>query len=255
MSSPVPTAHLVEYMDALLDAPAFKDFGPNGLQVPGTEQVTRVVSGVSANVALLERAIDAGADLLLVHHGLIWDFQSRRLSRRAARRLRLALSADLNVVMYHLPLDAHATLGNNAVIADRLGLRELQPFGKVRGRDMGTIGSLPDPLSVEALTERVHRLTGRAPLVMPHGPAAVRRLAVLSGGGAAQLGQALAAGADAFLTGEGAEQTQAEAEEGGIHVLAGGHHATETFGVRALGEHLAGRFGIEHQFIEIPNPV
>jgi dinuclear metal center YbgI/SA1388 family protein len=243
------------HLDELLEPGAFEDLGPNGLQIPGREDISVVVTGVSAHVALLERAIDLGADLLVVHHGLIWDFQSRRLSRRAARRLRLVLGSELNVAMYHLPLDAHPEVGNNALLAEALGAAEHEPFGRVRGRAIGRLARFAEPLQIEELSERVAHVTEREPLVFPVGPEAIERLAILSGAGANQVGQAIDARADAYLTGEPAEHVMAEAQEGRIHFIAAGHHATERLGVRALGEELARRFGIRHHFVDIPNPV
>lgn len=251
----VPVEELLAHLDELLAPAGFDDFGPNGLQLPGRTTVATVVTGVSAHVELLERALELGADLLLVHHGLLWDFQSRRISPRMARRLRLALGADLNVAMYHLPLDAHPDVGNNALIAEALGVVEREPFGRVRGRAMGCMARLASPLSIEQLTARVAELTAREPLVFPSGPQRIERLAILSGGGAMQFGQAIEAGADAYLTGEPAEHVMAEAREAGVHFIAAGHHATETFGVRALGERLADRFGVRHVFVDVPNPV
>lgn len=251
----VALADLLADLDELLEPGSFDDFGPNGLQLPGRSEVSTVVTGVSAHVELLERAIALGADLLLVHHGLLWNFQSRRISRRMARRLRLALEADLNVAMYHLPLDAHPQLGNNALIADGLGGGERAPFGRLRGRAIGCMTRLEAPCSIAELTARTAALTERDPLVFPYGPERIERLAILSGGGANQITQAIEAGADAYLTGEPTEHVMAEAREGGIHFIAAGHHATETFGVRALGERLAERFGVRHVFVDVPNPV
>jgi dinuclear metal center YbgI/SA1388 family protein len=258
MTAATATASLdavLGHLDELLEPETFDDFGPNGLQIPGRDEISLVVTGVSAHVALLERAIELGADLLLVHHGLIWDFQARRLSRRAARRLRLALEADLNVAMYHLPLDAHPRLGNNALLAEALGAAGHEPFGRVRGRHVGRMARFSEPLDIDALTERVRRVTEREPLVFPTGPAKIERVAILSGAGANQISQAIAAGADAYVTGEPAEHVPAEAREGEIHFLVAGHHATERFGVRALGDELALGFGIRHEFVDVPNPI
>lgn len=252
----VATDELIAYLDALMEPSAFKDFGPNGLQVPGRERVSTVVTGVSAHGALIERALDLDADLLLVHHGLLWDFQSRRVSRRMARRLKLVLAADLNVAMYHLPLDAHPTLGNNALIADALGAGpEREAFGPRRGRPLGLVARLAEPASIEWLTARVSAVTDRAPLVFPYGPERVERVAILSGDGPNQVSQAIEAGVDAYITGEAAEHVMAEAREGGVHFVAAGHHATERFGVRALGEHIAERFGVRQVFVDVDNPV
>ncbi|ADB52804.1 Nif3-like dinuclear metal center hexameric protein [Conexibacter woesei] len=248
-------AEIMTWLDDLLEPGAFKDFGPNGLQVPGREQVVTVVTGVSAHVELLERAIAEDADLLLVHHGLIWDFQSRRLHRRQARRLRLALEAELNLVMYHLPLDAHPEVGNNALLAGALGADAHEAWGRSRGRPLGRMATFAEPVPIAELLARVTRVTDREPLAFTDGPAAVRRLAIMSGGSATEFSSAIEAGADAFLTGEPAEHVMADAAEAGVHFIAAGHHATERFGARRVGELLAERFGVRHTFIDVPNPV
>ena len=249
------TSEVVGFLDDLLDAKNFNDFGPNGLQVPGRESVKRIVTAVSAHAELLEAAIAGEADMVVTHHGLIWDFQSRRLSRRAARRLRLVLDADLNMVMYHLPLDAHPKVGNNALLADALQADGHDPFGSVRGLQVGRLARFNDPISRDELVARTAACTQREPLVFPFGPNEIRRVALLSGGGANQISQAIAAGADAYITGEPTEHVRAEAREGEITFLAAGHHATERFGVQAVGELLKQQFPVEAEFIDVDNPV
>jgi dinuclear metal center YbgI/SA1388 family protein len=249
-------ATIVSALDELLDPGAFEDLGPNGLQVPGTEDVRRVVTGVSAQRALFERAVAEEAQLVLVHHGLFWDFMPTGLTPTLAERLRPLFKHDVALAAYHLPLDAHPELGNNAILAERLGCERHEPFGTYRGRPIGRAGTFPDDgIPAGDLVERVAELTGRRPTVFDAGPERVRRIGILSGSGADTLPEAIGLGLDALLTGEPREHVMADAREGGIHFIAAGHYATETFGVRALGDWLARRFGVEHVWVDIPNPV
>jgi dinuclear metal center YbgI/SA1388 family protein len=247
---------IVSALDDLLEPGAFEDLGPNGLQVPGVDQVGRIVTGVSANRALIERAVEARAQLLLVHHGLFWDFMPTGLSPTLAERLRPLFKHDLALAAYHLPLDAHPEVGNNAILAERLGCERHEAFGTYRGRAIGRAGTFPgDGVPAAELVERVRALTGREPTVFQGGPDRVRRIGIISGSGADSLPEAIALGLDAFLTGEPREHVMGEAVEAGIHFIAAGHYGTETFGVRALGDWLAQRFGIEHVWVDVPNPV
>jgi len=251
------SSDITAYLDELLDVAAFEDYGPNGLQVPGAEEVTRVATGVSSHRELFERARDAGAQLILAHPGLLWDFHPRRLSPRMADKLRILLSADIGLAMYHLPLDAHPEHGNNALLAEALGCQERRPFGRYKGREIGVAGRFPgDGVPAVELFARIRETTGgREPLVFDGGPELVRSIGIISGAAASDVAQAIDAGLDAFLTGEPAEHVMAEAREGGVHFIAAGHYATETLGIRRLGELVAERFGIEHGFIDVPNPV
>jgi dinuclear metal center YbgI/SA1388 family protein len=247
---------IIEELDALLEPEAFPDHCPNGLQVAGRPQVERVVTGVSASGELFEHALERGADLVLTHHGLFWDGDDMRVIGAQRRRLGLLLGGDISLAAYHLPLDAHPTLGNNALLARGVGAEPTTPFVGVGARHIGWIARFEGAgISAEELVNRLKRLTGREVLAFPGGPPLVRTVGVLSGGGGRSVHEAIATGLDAFITGEGEEWARALARDGGIHFLAGGHHATETFGVRALGEHLAERFGIAHTYIEIDNPV
>jgi dinuclear metal center YbgI/SA1388 family protein len=235
----------------MLSPAAFDDLGPNGLQVPGATEVQRVVTGVTARRALIERAIELDAQLVLVHHGLFWDFHPTGLTPVLAERLRLLFRHDIALAGYHLPLDAHPAVGNNAILAERLGCERHEPFGDI-GRT-GTFGG--GGIAAEELVARVREVTGREPTVFAGGPELVRRIGIVSGSAADRLPAAIAAGLDALLTGEPREHVMADALEGGIHFIAAGHYATETFGVRALGEWLAERFGVEHHWVDLPNPV
>ena len=246
---------LISALDDLLDPAAFADLCPNGLQVPGALEVIRVVTGVSAQRQLSERAVALGAQLVLVHHGLFWDFQPTGLTPVLAERLRPLFKHDINLAAYHLPLDAHPELGNNALLARALGCEHLEPFGEHRGVPIGRRGAFPGGIPLPELRARVRATTHRDPLIQGSGPERIRTIGIVSGSAADMLPQAVAAGLDAFLTGEPREHVMADARESGIHFIAAGHYATETFGVRALGGLLAERFGVEHVFADIPNPV
>jgi dinuclear metal center YbgI/SA1388 family protein len=244
-------ADILSWADGLLETGRFEDYGPNGLQVPGADEVETVATGVSANLELLERARDAGAGLVLVHHGLFWQGAPLALTRPLAFRLRTLLEAGMGLAAYHLPLDAHPEVGNNALIADGLGCDGREPFAEVgvAARFSG------DGVPAHELFERVQALTGREPLVFDAGPERVRTIGIVSGGAAGALDDAVAAGLDAFLTGEPKEQVMGTAREAGVHFIGAGHYATETFGIRRLGELAAERFGVRHEFIDVPNPV
>jgi dinuclear metal center YbgI/SA1388 family protein len=241
---------LIRSLDDLLDPASFEDMGPNGLQVPGRREVQRVVTGVTAQRELFERAVQLQAELVLVHHGLFWDFAPVGLTPRLAERLRPLFRHDVALAAYHLPLDAHPEVGNNALLAEALGAA-----GHVAFAGIGRGATFAEPVPAAELFERVAAATGREPLVFDAGPPAVRRIAIVSGGAASRLDQAVAEGYDAFLTGEPRENVMADAREAGIHFIAAGHYATETFGVRRLGDWLADRFGVEHIWVDIPNPV
>ncbi len=267
---PAPTADILAELDRLLDPARFEDYGPNGLQVPGAPQVETVATGVSANLELFERAAAEQAQLLLVHHGLFWGTSPGPIDAALKRRLKILFDADIGLAAYHLPLDAHPELGNNALIAKALSAESLEPFAPYRGEPIGFIATLPsgdatgagetpadapEGMPAQDLFTRVRELTARDPLIFDAGPATIRRLAIVSGGGADYLADAIEAGADALLTGEPVERVMSAAREAGVHFIAAGHYATETFGVKALGEHLAQRFGVRHVFIDVPNPI
>jgi dinuclear metal center YbgI/SA1388 family protein len=248
--------HLIAALDELLEPAAFRDLGPNGLQVPGAREVSHVVTGVSAQRALAERAVALDAQLVLVHHGLFWNFQPTGLTPLLAERLRPLFKHDVNLAAYHLPLDAHPEYGNNALLARTLGCADTRPFGDYKGTKIGRAGTFPgEGITPQDLHARVYEATGREPLLLGGGPERIRTIGIVSGAAADSVHEAAAAGLDAFLTGEPREHVTAEARELGIHFVAAGHYATETFGVRALGELLAQRFGVAHTFVDLPNPV
>jgi dinuclear metal center YbgI/SA1388 family protein len=258
---PTPIADILAEADRLLEPERFEDFCVNGLQVPGAQRVSTLATGVSAQAELFERAAAEGAELLLVHHGLFWGAGVAAIDPILAHRLRLLFEANIALAAYHLPLDAHPLVGNNALLARALGAEgELEPFAPHRGRPIGFIATLPQVGDGEGapaadLFARVHTITEREPLVFDYGPPRVRRLAIVSGAGADYIDDAVAAGADGLLTGEVPERAMAQAREAGIHLLAAGHYATETFGVKRLGEQLAERFALRHVFLDVPNPV
>jgi dinuclear metal center YbgI/SA1388 family protein len=226
------------------------------LQVPGPDDVQTVVTGVSASAELFRRAAALKADLVLVHHGIYWSGAPLALTPAAKRRLALLFEHDMALAAYHLPLDGHPEVGNNALIAEGLGCSAREPFALHKGTPIGVAGSFAgEGIDPAELVSRVRELTGREPLAFLSGPERVRSIAIVSGAGSDYLGDAVAAGHDAFLTGEPTERVMTQAEEDAIHYLAAGHYSTETFGVRRLGDLLAERFGIRHEFVDVPNPI
>jgi dinuclear metal center YbgI/SA1388 family protein len=243
-------------LDRLLEPARFDDYCPNGLQVPGATNVTGIATGVSAHVELFELAAAERAELLIVHHGIFWGSSPGPIDGPLKRRLQMLFDADIALAAYHLPLDAHPEIGNNALLAQALGAESIEPFALHHGEPIGCLARLPDGgLTATELFARVRQTTSREPLVFDSGPALIRTLAIVSGAGADFFADAAAAGADAFLTGEPAERVMAQARESGLHFIAAGHYATETLGVERLGEHLAERFSLRHAFLDVPNPV
>jgi dinuclear metal center YbgI/SA1388 family protein len=251
-------AHLtdvISYLDDLLEAPDFPDYGPNGLQVPGAKDVTIVATGVSAHLDLFRRSAEAGAQLVIAHHGLFWDFHPRALSPAMKERLSVLFENDIALAGYHLPLDAHPEVGNNALICAALGLERAEAFGQHRGRSVGFVGRSADGIPFDELRRRCARVFDQEPFTWDSGPDVVRSVGIVSGAAASSFGEAIAMGLDAFLTGEPAEHVMADALESRTHFIAAGHYATETLGVRRLGELLADEFGVEQRFIAAPNPI
>ncbi|MBK8183678.1 MAG: Nif3-like dinuclear metal center hexameric protein [Candidatus Competibacteraceae bacterium] len=247
---------LTAYTDGLLSAEAFNDYCPNGLQVEGRAEVHTVIGGVTACQRLLDAAVERQADAVLVHHGYFWKGEDPRLIGMKQRRLATLLRHNISLIAYHLPLDAHPELGNNAQLARVL---DLMVSGTVGGnhRTPGLVmlGELPDPLAGDAFAAQLAHRLGREPLYIPGGHAPIRRLAWCTGGAQSFIETALNAGVDAFLTGEASEQTVHFARENGLHFFAAGHHATERYGVPALGDHLGKQFGLNFVFVDIDNPV
>ncbi|KAF0192404.1 MAG: hypothetical protein FD165_1029 [Gammaproteobacteria bacterium] len=245
---------LVRYAGKLLDAASFVDYAPNGLQVEGRESVHTLITGVTASVALLEAAIDAGADAVLVHHGYFWRGEDVCITGMRRRRLQLLLSNNIGLIAYHLPLDAHPVYGNNAQLARVLGIDIVDGFGAAAGPAIARYGRLPEPVSAAAFAQRVADRLGRPPLHVAAGPEQIETIGFCTGAAQDYLEQAAALGLDAYLSGEISERTVHQARELAIHYFAAGHHATERYGVQALGDHLAATFGILHRHIDIDNP-
>ena len=241
---------LISLCNQLLQPQLFKDYCPNGLQVEGSSEVKKIVSGVTASKAFIEAAIDEGADTLLVHHGLFWRGQDGSVTGWMKQRLALLLAHDINLLAYHLPLDAHEQWGNNAMLGKHMGWQTLERFGDQR---LGWLGTSSDK-TVGALAATVHRCLSREPVVVGNAERPIRTVAWCTGGAQGFFEAAIAAGADAFITGEISEPQAHIARETGVAFLACGHHATERYGAPALGEALAQTFGIQHTFIECDNP-
>lgn len=243
---------LVEYLDRLLEPAKFRDYCPNGLQVEGHPEVRRIVAGVTASQALLDAAVALEADAVLVHHGYFWRGEDGRITGMRKRRLATLINNDISLLAYHLPLDAHPTLGNNAAWAAALGWC---PEGRFGEQEIGWFGTLPQPQTVGDLAAGLTQTLGRAPLVIGDDARQVKRLAWCSGGAQGYFEQAIALGVDAYLSGEISEQTVHLARESGVAYLAAGHHATERFGAQALAAYLAENCGLDCRFVDVDNPV
>ncbi|HYG65565.1 MAG TPA: Nif3-like dinuclear metal center hexameric protein [Thermoanaerobaculia bacterium] len=255
MAATVDRSALVAYLDQYLDAARGRDYGPNGLQVEGKADIRKVVTGVSACHELFVRAREAGADAVLVHHGLFWDGMPRVLTGVQHRRVAELIRADINLLAYHLPLDRHAEVGNNVIACRDFGLVDLQPFGFHEGLPIGFQGRFPEPVSAAELLDRCRRVYGQEPLAFLEGPDPLSSLGIISGGAQRDFYSAISGGLDAYITGEVSEWVMNVAREARVHYLAAGHYATERLGIRALGEHLRERFGVDVEFIDVPNPV
>jgi dinuclear metal center YbgI/SA1388 family protein len=241
---------ILGYAAELLDLPAYPDYGPMGMQVVGSENVSLIACGVSASLELFERAAQSGAQLVLVHHGILWNNESRVVDERVKRRLQALFEADMTLAAYHLALDAHPEIGNNALVARELGVEPERPFAEI-----GCGGRLDEPQDLGTFLERVRERLAPDPIVFAEGPEQIERAAVVTGGAARHVLEAAAEGYDLFLTGEADEPSLHNARELGVHFVAAGHYATERLGVQRLAERLADRFGLEWRFIEVPNPI
>lgn len=237
-------------LNALLEPGRFKDYGPNGLQVEGRAEVRHLVCGVTASLALIEAAIAAKADAILVHHGLFWRGQDGRVTGWMKQRLARLLGHDINLFAYHLPLDAHATLGNNAQLGARLGWAADARFGD---QDLGFCAAIA-PVDLGSLTDQLRAQLGRDVTVVPGDGRPLRRVAWCSGGAQGYFEAAIAAGADVFVTGEISEPQAHYARETGVAFIAAGHHATERYGVQAVGAQVAQELGLSWQFVDVDNP-
>jgi dinuclear metal center YbgI/SA1388 family protein len=247
---------LVAYLDDLLEVESLQDVGVNGLQVAGRQEIERLATAVSASAELFSQAADWEADAVLVHHGLLWRGDDPpRVTGSFRQRLRLLIEHDLNLIAYHLPLDKHPAHGNAAVLARALGLEQLEPFGSFGGVPLGVAGVFPEPLPAEDLFVLLRQVCGQEPQIFPGGPERVASVGIVTGGAPTAFDEAVAAGLDAYITGEAREWVLHRATEDGVHFIAAGHYATERFGVRSVGEFLAKRFDLEVRFFDLPNPV
>jgi dinuclear metal center YbgI/SA1388 family protein len=246
---------IIQYTNEFLACSNFHDYCPNGLQVEGRHEVKLLVTGVTASLALIDSAIEKGADAIMVHHGYFWKGEPAAITGMKRRRLKRLLDADVSLLAYHLPLDAHPKYGNNIQLARQLNVQVTGGFGSGSGPDIGMYGRLASPLSPEAFANHIKDVLGRTPFVISGEKPVIEKLAWCTGAAQGYIEQAVSLGVDAYLTGEVSEQTVHVARECGIHFFAAGHHATERYGVKALGDHLAQQFALSHEFIDIDNPV
>ena len=252
---PTTLTELLSHLDTQLQPARFRDYCPNGLQVQGRPEVTRLVTGVTACQALIDTAVSLEADAILVHHGYFWRGEDPCVTGMKRRRLAALLANDISLIAYHLPLDAHPELGNNACFGRLLGIENSDLLAAGSDEGVGNVGSLSRATPISALIDTLAMTTGRQPLHIGPIDVSVQRIAWCTGAAQGYIEAAVAAGAEVFITGEASEQTVHVAREEGIHFLAAGHHATERYGVQAVGEDVATRFGIEHHFVDIDNPV
>ncbi len=243
--------HLTSYINELLDIDTFKDYAPNGLQVEGKGKLKKIITGVSATQALIETAIEKEADAIIVHHGWFWKGEDPCITGMKYKRLKLLMQHNISMLGYHLPLDAHPELGNNAQLAKRLNIQIEDVMGN---QGVGNFGRLEEYTSLEKLGSNIETSLNRKPLLISAGDHAIRRVAWCTGGAQNHINEAVEAGVDAYISGEISEHTVHIARESGVHYIAAGHHATERYGVEALGEFVAAKFGLLHEFVDIDNP-
>ncbi len=247
--------HLCNFCDDYLKVSEFQDYCPNGLQVESSNEVNHIVAGVTASLALIDAAIEVGADTLLVHHGYFWKGESQPIAGFKGRRIRRLIRNNINLLAYHLPLDAHPEVGNNAQLAKMMNWNVEGSFGSVGQHDIVFYGELDATLNLEALSGKIAQRLDCKPLSIRAGVKDIKSIAWCTGAAQSYIEAAAERGIDAFISGEVSEHTFHYAREAGIHYVAAGHHATERYGVQALASMLAGRFGIRQQYIDIPNPV
>lgn len=247
---------IVQFLNEYLQIAAFKDYGPNGMQVIGRPEVQRVAIGVSANLEYFRQAANQQADMLIAHHGLFWENMPREIGTMMKARLKILFDYDMTLLGYHLPLDAHPEVGNNVLWLKRLGFAvEGVELGTTRGKAIGAIGTASERQTLRDLVRDIAQVAGAAPQVYEYGPQTVRRLGVVTGGGQGYLLEAIARGCDTFLTGEVGEPTEAIAREEGVNFIAAGHYNSEKIGVQALGDLLQARYGVETFFCNVANAV
>lgn len=242
---------LLAYLDDYLKVSLFKDYAPNGLQVEGSETIKKIVTGVTASQALIDKAVALGADTILVHHGYFWKNEPATITGMKRNRIEALLKHNINLIGYHLPLDAHPEVGNNAQLGLMWEVTDITPDVKSLVR----LGTLASPMEMTDFKNRVDKVLDRESLHLPGGPSQIQKIAWCSGGAQNYIQQAIDWQADVYISGEVSEQTTHQALESGIHYLAAGHHATERVGVKALGEHVSKHFGIDVTFCDMFNPV
>lgn len=242
-------------LKGLLQPEFFNDYAPNGLQVEGNNDIEIVVSGVTACKALIDEAIAVGADAIFVHHGYFWKGENPALVGMKYRRVKALIEHGINLFAYHLPLDAHPELGNNAQLAKKLGIEMTGPLDVGNPRSIGNEGVLPEPRTGEELAWHISQCLGREVIHVTGSDRPIKRVAWCTGGAQGFIDKAVALGVDAYITGEASEQTTHIARENGLHFFAAGHHATERYGANAVGAWLAEKFQVNHRFIDIDNPV
>ena len=251
---------IVEMANSLMLARPISDYCPNGLQIEGCSEVKKIISGVTASQALIDEAVAKGADLLLVHHGYFWKGEPEAIVGIKKKRIQTLLKHDISLLAYHLPLDIHPELGNNAQLAARLGLTTDGPLDPDARPSIGLVGHLDKPLTLQEFSDLVASKLNRAPMVISGSESGsdgdlIKRVGWCTGGAQGYIDKAVAAGVDAYISGEISEPTVHIARECGVHYFAAGHHATERYGVMALGDKLAELLGVEHEFVDIDNPV
>ncbi len=252
---PVSLKELELELKQVLRPEQFNDYCPNGLQVAGRDEIAKLVTGVTACQALIDAAAETGADALLVHHGYFWRGEDQSISGIKKSRIEALLRHDISLLAYHLPLDVHREFGNNVQLAKLLEIDIDGEMGKQNNHPIGLVGSLPEAASFESMSAHLVKKLGRRPLAIEGRTASIKRVAWCTGAAQNYIELAVAAGVDAYITGEVSEPTVHIARESGIHFFSAGHHATERYGVQALGQYLAEKFGLDHQFIDIDNPV
>jgi len=246
---------LIAYIAQRLEPGQFKDYCPNGLQVEGRGEVGKIISGVTASQALIDAAIEQQADAVLVHHGFFWKGENSCITGIKKRRIKALLDNDISLLAYHLPLDAHPEIGNNAQLGKLLGIDGFAGLEVGNPRSIGNTGELPVAMNAESFAEQIEKVLKRKPLLITGGDHQIKTIGWCTGGAQGYIEKAVELGLDAFVSGEVSEPTFHSAKENGIHYFAAGHHATERYGVKALGEELAQQFDLQHQFIDIDNPV
>lgn len=255
MNMTVSLQELINYSNELLTPERYRDYCPNGLQVEGRAEVRKIVTGVTASQALLDSAVELNADLILVHHGYFWKGEAEPVTGIKKRRLKTLLENDISLVAYHLPLDGHPELGNNARLAELLGLQVDGGLEPENPLSIGLVGRLNTPMTAAAFSRHITAVLGREVMHIEGGADQIETVAWCSGAAQGYIDKAAQLGVDAYISGEISEPTVHSARELGIHYYSAGHHATERYGVQALGQALAKKFGLEHQFVDIKNPV